>query len=173
LNTETLIELIKQVLPVVVGGVIAAVPVVITSSNQAKAVWNQSIHDQRVAAVRSISYACTRTVQLAGRLAMLYETADRSPRSDRMQRRLVADFDNLSRDMQDARTTFVAELNLSNALFDTDFRMPVEDAPPPADQIELTSERRRQSLEILRVAIPARSRECATITQSLMSKLRG
>ncbi|HXG98650.1 MAG TPA: hypothetical protein VNJ06_16210 [Gemmatimonadales bacterium] len=172
MNTQALIGLIKQALPVVVGGLIAAAPVVFATCVGAKAVWNQSIHDQRVAAVRSISYACTRTVQLAGRLAVLYETADRAPRSDRMQRRLAADFDNLSRDMQDARTTFVAELNLSNALFDTDFRMPVEDAPPPADQIELTPERRRQILDTLRVAIPVRSRECATITQNLMSKLR-
>jgi len=162
----------EKLLFVVVGAVLAVVPVIVSSTLQSRSNVRQVMIERRLGAIKDYSTACNRRLHLAKRTLFLGDVRLKTDliRISAGQEILVRRYEALNREIEEARVALQAQVDVVNALFGTQLPTPSESELVPSTQAEIR-QRDDALLANLRRSIPTMALECADSVKLLISKL--
>jgi hypothetical protein len=159
----------------VLGGILSAAPVLLSTTMQARYATKQRMVEQRLTAIRDFSTACHRVPLVSRRFVMLYDMGQNlGPVSNdgKVVESMIRQFEAVVLNMENTTVSLAAQIAFANAVFGTDLKTPPAPAMPLPGPVTPADEKNIQDqLTELARAIPQFTDQCGSITKELMSKV--
>lgn len=158
---------VEKLMLVVVGAVVGTVPVLVSTSLQARNTTRQRVVEQRLASVKDYSTACHRTIMVIGRFLMVNDmvkdlnTGPDSPLSAMVIRQM----ESVVPDLQEAFISLRGQVDYVNALFGPVIDMPVVAMTPFNEQ------QTKETIAKIDEALTKGPQRCADDTKLLVSRI--